>query len=295
MARVFNSSFELLLKTSSSVQYFFMGNKKLKLWDAYHSWEHAETAWDQKAKELSKTNPLKTLSHHPKIPGITKKTLRFLRLKSVIYLLKNDKNKIFYRFFWKHPFKYSWNLLKSYFKKKSFLQEKDFFIYNLPSVQAFEQKIKNSLLVVGFSYCHKPFECPSGRFTDQCIHEQIHPVCRQCFIGKSMHALPTQNVKVFFIPTVHYIGERLFELLQTRSEKSFVFLITACELTLRMFSDWGNMLGIQGIGVRLDGRVCNTMKAFKLSEGGIKPGLTTIQKETEKKILKILKNLRTFK
>ncbi len=51
-----------------------------------------------------------------------------------------------------------------------------------------------------------------------------------------------------------------------------VFLITACELTLEMFGDWGNMLNIRGLGVRLDGRICNTMKAFELSEIGIKPG-----------------------
>ena len=66
-----------------------------------------------------------------------------------------------------------------------------------------------------------------------------------------------------------------------------IFLITACELTLEMFGDWGNMAGIRGIGVRLDGRICNTMRAFELSEKGIKPGLTLVLPKTQRRILEL--------
>ncbi|MCB1213054.1 MAG: hypothetical protein KDK40_02025, partial [Chlamydiia bacterium] len=65
---------------------------------------------------------------------------------------------------------------------------------------------------------------------------------------------------------------------------------TACEMTLRMFADWGNMVGIRGIGVRLDGRICNTMAAFDLSERGIKPGLTVVLEETQRRILQLLRS-----
>lgn len=61
-------------------------------------------------------------------------------------------------------------------------------------------------------------------------------------------------------------------------------------MTLEMFGDWGNMVNIQGIGVRLDGRICNTMRAFELSEKGIKPGLTVVLKESEDKILNLIKS-----
>jgi hypothetical protein len=71
-----------------------------------------------------------------------------------------------------------------------------------------------------------------------------------------------------------------------------VFLITACEMTLQMFADWGNMLGIRGLGVRLDGRICNTMKAFELSEIGIKPGLTVVRSETQAKMLELIRRIR---
>jgi len=248
--------------------------------------------WDARAQTLGKTHPLKTLQHLPEIPGITKGTSRFLRWKSLVYLLRHDKNHIFKRYFWKHPFQYTWNILKSYVRKKSNLRDGDFFLYNFSSIEEFQKSLNAPLVVVGFSYCHKPLECPSGRFTDQCIHDETHPVCGQCFIGKSVHALPSKNTKVFFIPTVHYIGEQFFKLLETYKANEMVFLITACELTLEMFGDWGNMLGIRGLGVRLDGRICNTMKAFELSEIGIKPGLTVVRDETQTKILELIRLIR---
>jgi hypothetical protein len=266
---------------------------KLKLWNAHPSWEKAEAAWDSQAEAFAKTTPLKTIRHMPEIPGITKETSRFLRWKSIVYLLRHDTNRIFHRFFWKHPFKYTWNLLKSYAQKKPFLRDGDFFLYGFPSLEAFQKALNAPLVVAGFSYCHKPLECPSGRFTDQCIHDASHPVCGQCFIGKTVHALPEKNTKIYFIPTVHYIGEQFFNLLETHKAESMVFLITACELTLQMFSDWGNMLGIRGVGVRLDGRICNTMKAFELSEIGIKPGLTVVRDETQKQILQLIRLLRS--
>ena len=52
-----------------------------------------------------------------------------------------------------------------------------------------------------------------------------------------------------------------------------------------MFADWGNMAKIKGVGVRLEGRICNTLKAFELSEEGIKPGLTVVNSESKQKML----------
>ena len=68
------------------------------------------------------------------------------------------------------------------------------------------------------------------------------------------------------------------------------FVITACEMTLALFGDWGNMVQARGIGVRLDGRICNTMKAFELSEKGIKPGLTVVLNDTQERILQLIQN-----
>jgi hypothetical protein len=268
---------------------------KLKLWSnpsPRPSWEEAEKKWEESAAKARKTHPLKSLPHLPAMPGITKETRSFLKWKSLKYLICHDKNKIIPRYLFRRPVKYLFSLLKSSLKKKSYTRDGDFFLYGIKSVEEFEKllKDKQALLIVGFSYCHKPHECPSGRFTTACIHDLKSPICRQCFIGKTVHALPEHNVIPLFITTIHYIGEKIFEIVHANPKRQILFLITACELTLEMFGDWGNMVQIRGIGVRLDGRICNTMKAFDLSENGIKPGLTIVLEPTQKRILELLKH-----
>jgi hypothetical protein len=268
---------------------------KNRLWNTHESWESAEAAWDQGAKTHQAENPLKILKTLPQMPGITEETAKNLKWKSLKYLTFHDKERVIPRYFFKHPIKYSLRLLKSSLKKKSYLRDEDFFLYGINSVDEFKELIRdpNTLLVVGFSYCHKPHECPSGRFTTACIHDPDHPVCRQCFIGKTVNALPEQDVIPLFITTIHYIGEKIFEIVEAHPDRKVRFLITACEMTLEMFGDWGNMVEIQGIGVRLDGRICNTMKAFELSEEGIKPGLTVVTAPTQKRILNLIQHLRS--
>ena len=265
---------------------------KLKIWNDKTSWEQSEKEWDQGAALAAQKTPIKGLKQMPDMVGITLDTAKNLKWKSLKWMLFQDHTGGVRKGFLKHPFKYGWNFLKSLLKKKSFLRVDDFFLYGLKNIEEFEKLLceDNTLLVVGFSYCHKPFECPSGRFTDQCIHDPLNDVCRQCFIGKAINALDNKKAIPLLIPTVHYIGEKIFEIVHTNPTKKVIFLITACELTLEMFGDWGNMVGIQGVGVRLDGRICNTLKAFELSEQGTKPGLTVVRKETQKRILDLIKS-----
>ncbi len=122
------------------------------------------------------------------------------------------------------------------------------------------------------------------------IHDLNNAVCQQCFIGKAVHAASHPHTIPLFIPTIHYIGGKIFEIVHKNPGKTILFIITACEITVEMFGDWGNMVNIRGIGVRLDGRICNTMKAFDLSERGIKPGLTVVLDETQKAILQLIQS-----
>jgi len=267
---------------------------KLKMWQEHPSWEAAEAAWDIGAQEAQKRYPNKGLKRMPAMPGMTKETAKNLKWKSLKWMVIKDHQREVLRGFLKHPIKYGWAFLKSVFKKKSFKRDQDFFLYGIESVEEFQKLLDrdDTLFVVGFSYCHKPFECPSGRFTPDCIHAAENPVCRQCFIGKCIHALPDEKSIPLLIPTVHYIGGQIFDIVHRYPDKKVIFMITACEMTLEMFGDWGNMVGIQGIGVRLDGRICNTMKAFELSENGIKPGLTVVLEDTKKRMLDLIRHRR---
>lgn len=269
-------------------------HSKLKYWDKKDSWECAETSWDNQAKSAEKFHQLKGLKNLPQMPGITEETSKFLKWKALKWIIGKDHNRKILKGIFHRPIKYAFNYLKSIWKGKPYKREGDFFLYGISKSEDFEKLLKmpNTLFVMGFSYCHKPFECPSGRFSSECIHDSSHPVCQQCFIGKCIHA-STGDVIPVLIPTIHYIGEKIFEIVHHNPSKQVIFLITACEMTLEMFGDFGNMVGIKGVGVRLDGRICNTMQAFKLSEEGIKPGLTVVLDDTKEKILQFLRSART--
>lgn len=247
-----------------------------------------QEAWDRRAVDAARERPLKGLKVLPQMVGIEKETRQRLRWKSFWWMLSQDHGFHVLKGFLRHPFKYGWNYLRSLWKGKSNRREGDHFLYGVDSIGEFEGLLRDreNVFVLGFSYCHKPFECPDGRFTDKCRLDEGNPVCQQCFIGKAINALPEGRGIPVIIPTVHAIGRRIFEVVREHAGKQVVFLITACEMTLEMFGDWGNMVGIRGIGVRLDGRICNTMEAFKLSERGTKPGLTVVLPATEQRMLR---------
>ncbi|MEC7839617.1 MAG: hypothetical protein VX777_06225 [Chlamydiota bacterium] len=264
---------------------------KLKIWNENVTWSDAENEWDAGTSEAEKKIPIKNLKKLPKMVGISEEAAKHLKWKSLKYMVAHDEGNHVLKGFLTHPLKYGIRLIKSAVKSKPYSREGDFFLYGVDTLSDFEALIKenNTLLVIGFSYCHKPFECPSGRFTDDCIHDPENPICRQCFIGKAMNAIPEKNCIPLIIPTIHYIGKNIFEIVHANPDKKVIFMITACEMTLEMFGDWGNMVEIQGVGVRLDGRICNTMKAFELSEKGIKPGLTVVLDDTKEKILNFIR------
>lgn len=264
---------------------------KLKLWNAHSTWENAEAAWDKQAKQAEEKQPIKKLAVLPQMIGITEETAKHLKWKSLKWIIKEDHDRKIIKNILQRPFRYAYRYLSSIFKKKPYKKMGDFFLYGVDSKTEFKEmlKDKNTVFIVGFSYCHKPFECPSGRFSENCIHDLENPICQQCFIGKAVHALPTKRSVSLFIPTIHYVGGQVFDVIKANPGKKILFMITACEMTLEMFGDLGNMVDIKGLGIRLDGRICNTMKAFELSEKGIKPGLTVVLDSSQKEMLEIIK------
>jgi len=265
-------------------------SSKPRFWDKHKNWEEAEIQWDIRADTLKESHPIKRLKKLPNLPAIRPKTAKNLKWKALHYLAEHDKDRFFINYFFKHPFRHSYNLLNSYLKAKPFKKDGDFFLYEMETEAEFRQLLKreDTLLVIGFSYCHKPFECPSGRFTQECMHDEENPVCGQCFIGKCVHSLPEKRVIPVFITTVHHIGEEIVGAVEAYPDKEIIFLITACEMTLQMFGDWGNMVKVKGIGVRLDGQICNTMKAFVASEFGVKPGMAVVLDDTQKRVLELI-------
>jgi hypothetical protein len=113
--------------------------------------------------------------------------------------------------------------------------------------------------------------------------------CKNCFINKGRRFLTPKNSHDFIITTSVKVGEKLLDLQEKFKDKKIFFLITACDLSLNMFSDIGNMFGIPGIGVRLSGKVCPSKKAFEYAERGIKKGCTCLSEKTNLRFFHFLR------
>lgn len=264
--------------------------KNVIFWDKFKTWQEAEIAWDKKHEQCAQMQPLKGLPTLPAMVGIVEETKKHLTRKSLLWMIRKDKGFLILRHILRHPLKYFFRYLRSIAATHSYIRDEDLFFYGLRSLEQFEQLIldPNSVFVLGFSYCQKPFECPSGRFSAQCLASYEHPVCSQCFVGKCFNALPRDKMIALMIPTIHYIGRKIFEIKEQHPGKKIIFLISTCEMMLECFGDFGNMAGIRGVGVRLGGRFCNTFRSFELAERGVKPGLTVILPKAEKRMLELI-------
>ncbi|MBI5346778.1 MAG: hypothetical protein HZB76_06540 [Chlamydiae bacterium] len=212
----------------------------------------------------------------------------FQKIKTFRYLLKVDKERALLKLFLKKPFSNTFNFISSLLKKETYIQSNDLYFFGIKDLKSFKELIvkKESLMVVGFSYCHRPLDCPKTRFSNECLHDNSHPVCKNCFIGSSVNKTP--NMLPIFITDVYTLGKELFKIIYNNPGRKINFLITACPFSLKMFSFCSNMLKINGIGISLKGSICPSFKAFELAEKGFKNGKTEISEEGQKQILDIL-------
>ena len=271
-----------------------MSKDTSRFWDKFSTWKEAEEAWTIKQKKALETHPIRKLQSLPAMCPIVDDTRKYMKGKGLVWVLKQDKHFVLTRHILRHPFRHLYRYVRSLLSKNSYSREGALYHYGIQTSDQFVEALRegDSLLVLGFAYCHKPFECPSGRFSAQCLASNEHPVCAQCFIGTCINASPVARTEVLIVPTVNYIGRKLFEIEKQYPEKRLLFLMTACELMLEMFGDWANMIGVQGIGVRLEGRVCNTFRSFQLSEQGVKPGMTVVLPKDERIMLSLLEKWR---
>ena len=260
-------------------------------WDFFDSWEQAETAWDARAKIAADQVSLDIPKVTPSIPQIAPETAFLLRFKALSWVLRHDSSGELRRFFFRHPARHLFRYAQSFFRGQSFSRDDDLFFYGVKNISDIHERMKqeDSIVLVGFSYCEKPRECPAIRFSSACIADEGHSVCQQCFIGKVRHALPLERTIFAVVPTINAIGEEVIRAIDTYKSKKIIFLIASCEMALTMFGDLGNMVGMTGVGIKLEGRICNTMKAFSLSEQGIKPGMTWLSSTSERKMLDLVR------
>ena len=83
---------------------------KKRFWGEHSSWEEAEKAWNEGAKEQEAKHPLKVLKSLPLMPGMTKETARNLKWKSLRWMITKDSGWQVTEYIMKRPFFYFSNL-----------------------------------------------------------------------------------------------------------------------------------------------------------------------------------------
>ena len=224
-------------------------------------------------------------------PFITKENKSFKKaskLKILFYLIKKDKDKMLLKNYKKRFFNNFFNLFKSFFKNNHFHLKDNLYLHNLKSFDQIESEIrsKENTFVFGFSYCQKPLSCPQKRFSDICIFDNQNENCKNCIIGKCKKTLNKEDI-LLIIPDISYISNKLFEISYKNTKKNIFFIITACPMSIEMFS-FANILKIKGIGFPLEGRVCKNFKSFLFAEKGIKNSETYLSEKNETFLSKIL-------
>jgi hypothetical protein len=190
-----------------------------------------------------------------------------------------------------HLLKYLYCYLQSIIRKKPYkTKDSNFYYYGIKNITEWLNH-KSSLLVVGFSYCQKPHDCPSNRFSTNCCNDTKNPICRECFISRCHEALSNKkNTTTFCITTAYSLGKKLTQLLHRHKSEEIIFIITACDMSLQMFGDMAHMLSLKGIGARIEYSACSNITAFNIAEKGKKNKTTDLSDSTKKKMLDILQN-----
>ncbi|WP_066481833.1 hypothetical protein [Candidatus Chlamydia sanziniae] len=224
----------------------------------------------------------------PNIPNITKATARGLRLKTIAYLLSLKEGRRLAYHLLKRPRSIA-RLVRALLMPKHAHQSGNLFFYNCLSIEDIivELHRPNRILILGFSYCEKPKHCPVGRFNSNCCYDPLNTVCTSCSIGW-VRKYNVFKYRIVIIPTFIDIAKHFFDLEKLYPSHQILFVITACELSLKMFGDYASIMQLKGMGIRLTGRICNTFQAFKLAEHGVKPGVPFLEEDGVKALMKII-------
>ncbi len=219
-------------------------------------------------------------------PFLSSKILIF---KSLRYLLSQDKEGLFWRFFAQNPLLCLSRFFGLFFRREEKISQGGYFFHGLNNLIDLERALcaDNTYLFIGLSYCQKPFDCPSQRFSEEC-RASSHPACNECLIGNVSRNFSSHTSCIVTIPTIFFLAKKMMQIKEEHPSKQILFLISACPLSLHFFAPWAHFLHLQGASLPLSGPVCAAFSFFKTAEGGEKRGVTYLLPEQEDQLLALL-------
>lgn len=205
------------------------------------------------------------------------------KIKSFLYILKNDKNSKLLKHFLKSPFRFIFLLIKAFFNKLNILEDEGILLFGIKDLSSAKKEFeKAKTKFIGISFCARHPDCFEKKFSEDCSYKNDYP-CSECFIRKLHIKCSNTTTKIQIITTVNQFAEKLFE-----NPKNKFFIVAACHYSIKMFSIWYPLTKSKGIVIPLEGKTCKNFITFKAAENGKKNFPTFISLPLQEKILSFL-------
>lgn len=214
-----------------------------------------------------------------------KKSQRFLMVKGFYHIFRQEPFYVL-KTILRRPFSYFWRYILSFKTKRGHIPE-GAYLYGFKDIKSFKKSIntKKSQLILGSSYCQRPKNCPTIRFSSICPLE--NNICYTCPIS-TYKKLLKRNDSFIMITTALELGKKIISLQKTHPEKDIIFILSSCDLSQEIFTFFSYILGIKGIAFSLRGNICKNFKSFKHAEEGKKKAQTYLDSKQNMLIKELL-------
>ncbi len=208
----------------------------------------------------------------------------FLRkIKSFLYILKNDNKLILLKHFLKSPFSSLFLLAKSFFNKSKTFEKEGLLLLGIKDLTSAKKEFKNAKTrFIGISFCARHPDCAEKKFSEACSFKNEYP-CSECFIRKLHLKCSDTATKIIIITTANQFAEKLIE-----NTINKFFIVAVCNYSIKMFEPWHPLTKSKGVVIPLEGKTCKNFTTFKAAENGKKNFPTFISLPLQEKILSFL-------
>lgn len=138
-------------------------------------------------------------------------------------------------------------------------------------------------LAIAPGYCQKPFNCPAGRFSPECLLPQPcpEPCSLKSLIGSGLRL----GARVYVMTSALRIGrDLLLPALEKRGPRRILAFV--CPYSLHPFALACLICGLEGTILTFAEGACADYEAWLLADKGLKSEQTTISPEGEKFLIK---------
>jgi len=200
-----------------------------------------------------------------------KNSKRYLKVKGFYHLFKQNPSYVI-KALLRRPFLYFKRFISSFSEKRTLLQE-GVHLYGFKKLEDLKRSLasKESLLILGFSYCQRPKNCPAIRFSNTCPIDQS--TCSSCSLSPFIKHLRKDDSFIVIAKALD-LGEKILNLQKKYPQKEILFALSVCDLSEEIFSNFSHILGAKGVSFSLNGNTCTNFKSFQLAEEGKKKNTT---------------------